>query len=455
MRGFSVILVLPLLLTRLTTPEIALWYLFSSVIGLQGVVDMGFAPTFSRVISYAMGGVRDLGSVGKLIERQSNGPNWGLIQRIWQTMWNIYARLSLVAVLGMGTLGTIAVWKPITELPNPRTGWTAWIIIVCVSGSAFLGSTFSAYLQGVNEIARLRRWEAISLLGAIVTSFAVLLCGGGLVALVIANQAWTLVGILRNWQLSRQVAAGTPVEFKPGPTDIAIFDVVWPAAWRSGVGGAFARGMTLASGLIYAQIASAAQLASYLLAFRVIQIINDFSQAPFYSKLPSLTRLRAEGSLTAQLSLAKRGMRLAYWSYLIPFIAVGLGATPALRSIGSRADFVSPDLWSLLGLAFLLERYGAMHLQLYSTTNHIIWHIANGVAGSLYLAVSVAALPHIGVYAFPVAFIVGNGGFYAWYCASHSYRAFGIGLRFELSSLIPPLILMLIYAGFTALGFAG
>ena len=63
-RSLSLIVVLPLILTRFSTEEIALWYLFITIIGLQMFVDMGLSPTFSRVISYAMGGadVHDLKS---------------------------------------------------------------------------------------------------------------------------------------------------------------------------------------------------------------------------------------------------------------------------------------------------------------------------------------------------------------------------------------------------------
>jgi hypothetical protein len=56
-RSLSLIVVLPLVLNRLSTPEIALWYLFSTVIGLQLLADVGFSPTFSRVTAYGMGGL--------------------------------------------------------------------------------------------------------------------------------------------------------------------------------------------------------------------------------------------------------------------------------------------------------------------------------------------------------------------------------------------------------------
>ena len=77
-------LVLPLILSRFSTEEIVLWYLFNSIIILQLLADLGFSPTFSRVIAYSVAGASKLedyrdGSAGQ----NGGAPNWGLIDRIW------------------------------------------------------------------------------------------------------------------------------------------------------------------------------------------------------------------------------------------------------------------------------------------------------------------------------------------------------------------------------------
>jgi hypothetical protein len=105
-----------------------------------------------------------------------------------------------------------------------------------------------------------------------------------------------------------------------------------------------------------------------------------------------------------------------------------------------------------MGVAIFAERYGAMHLNLYSTTNHIISHVANGVAGVLFVAVSMGLASRAGVFAFPLGLLVGNLGFYAWYSALHSYRAFHLRFwSFERGIVLPPLAIVLLYAGWAVL----
>jgi hypothetical protein len=54
------VLVLPLILTNLSTAEISLWYLFSTIISLQILINIEFSPTFARIISYGLGGATQI-----------------------------------------------------------------------------------------------------------------------------------------------------------------------------------------------------------------------------------------------------------------------------------------------------------------------------------------------------------------------------------------------------------
>jgi hypothetical protein len=125
---------------------------------------------------------------------------------------------------------------------------------------------------------------------------------------------------------------------------------------------------------------------------------------------------------------------------------MGVVGKPLLKIIGSNADFPDNLLWPLMGLAFFTQRYGALHIQLYSLTNNIIWHISNGISGAIYLIVSLALIQSIGVYAFPIGLLVGYLCFHTWFPAIHSYKTFGLKfISFEKSVMLLPLAVMLLY----------
>ena len=68
-------------------------------------------------------------------------------------------------------------------------------------------------------------------------------------------------------------------------------------------------------------------------------------------------------------------------------------------------------------MAIFAERFGANHLQLYTTTNRVVLHVANGVAGAIYLVSLVLLYPFFSVYALPMAHLAANVCWYDWYCA--------------------------------------
>ena len=105
-RTLGIVLILPLVLTRLSTEEIALWYLFATLMGLQLVIDMGFSATFSRVIAFAMGGAEEIKDLRQVIKtKQVKGANWNNVERIYATMGWVYIWLGCLWLLLLLLLG--------------------------------------------------------------------------------------------------------------------------------------------------------------------------------------------------------------------------------------------------------------------------------------------------------------------------------------------------------------
>ena len=453
----SFVLVLPLLLTSFSTQEIAVWYLFSAVLALQVIVDFGFAPTFSRAISYAMGGAESAQLLLSEPSGSRGGPNWPLVERLMDTMRITYRRMAAPAVLLVALLATPALMRHVERLPQPGLGWIAWTVVLVAMYTAFRASYFSAFLQGINEVALYRRWEAITGVGATMTSIGVLLAGGGLLSLVIASQAWVVIAAGRDRWLARSVANGRLRQFQSGPLDKELLNQLWPGVWRSGIGVGLGRALVWASGLLVAQVSDAAGVAMYLLALRLVTTLADFSSVPLYSKLPMLSRLRAEGDQDRLLSVVERGMGFGLWLFVAGGAVLGAVGAPLLIAIGSNAPFVPESLWLLLLVAFFVERYGAFHIQIYTTTNHIIWHVATGVTGTLYIVLALAFLRPLGLYAFPLAILISYASFYSWYAAYHVYKMMPTTFwPLQRKAALGPAVALALYCVITAaMGAAG
>jgi O-antigen/teichoic acid export membrane protein len=453
-KALSLFIVLPQVLKEFSPENIILWYLFFTIISLQSIADFGFSQTFSRIISYAFNGAKEIGIYNNrnsnLANSQDEKPNILLLNSIISTMKFIYFRLTIITFFFMGILGTYFMITPINNTSDINGSWISWFIVIIVSCISFYGKIYMNFLEGINKIALVRRVEILTSIGSIVTSIIVLYIAPSLINLVIANQVWVIIVTIRDWYLCNTIYSNLYKRIsKKLPFDKLIFIQIWRPAWRNGISGLMSVGLTNLTGLIYAQIGNSIDVASYLLALRIVNQIKDISMAPFYSKIPMLAMLRVKNDLTELIKIVKRGMFISHLVFVVGFIAVGLLSDTLLKLIHSQVQFVSQPLWILLGLAFFAHRFGGMHMQVHMSTNYIITHIVDGITGLIYIAATLILSNYIGVYSIPVGMLIAYLGFFSWYAARHSYSSLQVKFwDFEKSTSLLPISIIFIYVIF-------
>jgi O-antigen/teichoic acid export membrane protein len=448
-RSASLMLVLPLVLRKFSDVEAAVWFVFSAVLAVQGIIGFGFSPSFARLLSYARAGA----SVEQMADlRDARGlatsgeTNWTSVGRLVACMGRIFAALTVASALLMATIGSWAVWKPIAATGHSSQAWFAWGVIVAGSSLSFWVTHYVSILQGMNRLAEWRRWETVLSLGSIFSAFFVLLAGGKLLGIALAYQAWTIVGLLLYRAICRPVLE--PVRSGPAHRwERPVFAVAWNSAWKSGLTNILTFGLVQSTGIIQAQFGSPDSIATYNFMLRLVTLIGQVAQAPFLTKLPELARLRALGDLAAQRQLLARGMRLTHWSVVAAVAAVAVAMPLGLGLIKSKSVTFDPILWVLFGTNLFFERLGGMLHQVRNLTNHPMEHF--GMFGYFTLTVTLMVLvqPVLGMYAYPVAMLATQLLFAVWFNGAIAYHVIGVSaLRFERTSALPAFAALMIIA---------
>lgn len=448
-KSLSFFLVIPLMVTHYAASDIALWYLFVSAINFQMLADLGFSSTFIRVFSYCRGGlsIDDMTKISTKTELAGEDKmNQNSAEAIWQVMNHIYIRLSLIFFVFISVSSYLLI-NPIMASVSPSRSAVAWIVIILTSFVQLRFSVYSNFLQGMNKIALVKKWETLFNILNIISNSLILYLGGDILLLVISNQIWALITILRDYFIVRKIEDNFYLKRNTKSRKIdSVFKIVWPSAWKSGVGVLMSVGLMQLTNMFYAKGGQSEIVASYLLGYNLIRQISTFSQSAFYSKIPELSRLRAKNDMEKLITVSKKGMLLTYWSFVILVICFGLFGKFGLHYIKSNINFPTQILWASISIGILFERFGAMHIQILSTTNKIVWHIANGITGLIYLIIFFSLHNTLGIYIFPVALITSNILFYSWYCAYLSYKSLKVTFfNFEKNIFLPALTLMLVY----------
>jgi hypothetical protein len=441
----SFFLIQPLIITSFSSTEISLWYLFNIFISYQMLLDFGLSPTVIRLISYGMAGSKNIENK----QNKNEEPNWKLIAQIFSSFKYINNILILIWFLFISLIGTFSVNRLITLSAHSQSIWMVWLLLIFVTTISFFGLRYSIYFQGINKVYTLRNTEAIINSIYLMSAVFTVLLFKNFVLLLICMLFYKLVLVLVNSILLKRIFKRYNYSkvYQLEEKDLNIVKEIYRTSWRSGLGSLSSHGIIRLSGIIYAQFGSISMVSSYLLSLKLIDSIREFSSAPFYSRIPYFSQLFILKPRVELLKTVKKYMNISYFSFVVPFVILSIFIDPILSFIGSNTNIIEKHIWIVLGLAFFLERFGAMHLQLFTLSNKIVWHIANGISGILMLVLFYILFPFYQINSFPISMLISYGLFYIWYCVGKSYGFYNIEFKkFDLIIFIPYLLFLLIFS---------
>jgi hypothetical protein len=439
------IFILPLLISiHMDSVLLAFWLVLITLQGLQLLFESGFTASFMRGFSYAMGGADRLRIEVGPPTASGQPPNHALLARTWNMGSVLYLGVALITGIVLMLFGGWSGTNLMVQLPSGEQPWGALAVFAVGAALRSYGGLQLSYLYGVNRIALVRWWEAAFCLLAFLAAAVTILAGGGLLALAIAYQIPLAANVFWNMWLCRRDQAARPGFIRGFRADADILAQLWPGVWRTGLGTLLYLGTTQGAGLYYATVGNPADVAAFLFAMSLLRPLGQFAQVPFFTKVPTLARLQASGARLEQRAIAERAMRASYVLHMVMVLGVAV-SLPLVAGMVEGGLQVPLLLWLLIGLSGYVERIGAMHIQLYSSTNHILIHWANGLAALVFVALSAVLLPRIGVYAFPVANILALVLGFLPIAMINSYRAFTLPFpKFELKTSVGPLIILIV-----------
>ncbi len=435
-------LIFPLILNLFNSNEIAIFYLFSSVISFAQLADFGFKSTFIRYYAYAASGALEIADY-RLTEKnegriQSQIPNWVLIGNIFRITNKVFSKSSVIYFFILVIVGPIFLRKQISLTNNENLFYFAWGLVCFASSLKFYSTKYECYLEGLNHIALLKRTEAFFFIISSTVGVVALLIKVTIVNFIIIQQILLFLNIFRIYYIFLKKKPKTLLNSTQIVSiDKSLLEKIWSSAWRTGVSSFMSIGIGNLTGILYSQIASSNSVASYLISLRILNQIKDVAQAPFYSKLPLFSQLRAQNQIKLLILSAKRGMLYSHIVFFLGIFLMGIFSDNIVNIFNLKTSFVSSDLWYLICFAYFLQRIGAMHLQLYLTTNHVISHILDGITGIVVLLCVFFLMENYGVFAFPISMITGYLFFYSWVSIYYTTKSLSVGyFEFEKNNLI-------------------
>lgn len=385
---FSSLIVIPAVITKLSTAEINVWFLFSSIIALSQGVQFGFNTTFTRFITYTYSGIK-INEFQNLCYKKDTNFEEHIdkeeFSKIFSLMAYIYIALSILYFLVLLLIGYFALIKPIDALVTPIDGWIAAAIVAASSTITLTYGYYQNFMFGINKVAMVHRIRGIVHLIGLFFIIGVITFYPTLVSIVFISQVATLSGTFVIVYFAKKELAQMKIEKIKNNFDKGLYLLVWDSAWKSGTTTILANVVKHISAILVAQWFTPAVSASFLFTKKIFDILENFTQITFQARIPLIAKYRGQGDFKTLLPLLLQTQYLTYSVYLVGYISLLSIGEPILTLINSHIQLGSYVLIILFSYTTLLSRWGGMSLAISSQANHVVEHKSTIVYFIVYI----------------------------------------------------------------------
>lgn len=371
----AALLLLPFIVVHLSAAEVGIWYIFVTVQGLATLADFGFLPTFSRAIATGYAGAPELQREG-LAKASDGAPNLVLVKSIVAAARQLYLGLSLVVALLLATVG-LAYVTNLAEHASLDLGQAriAWLLFATGTAANLYFLWIDPLLIGAGRVPQTYIITIISRGGFALLAIAVLLAGGGLVAIGVVNLASVVIARLIAIAMIRPVLAPLATVASERGHRRDVLRALWPNASRMGLVAIGAFAINRANLLVLSSFVGLAGSASYALSVQILGALGAVAQLPTQVALPQIVAARVRGDRSAfrRLFLSRQAFLLGV--FVCGALGVALVGQPLLRLIGSNVQLLSPPLFLLLSVVLLLELNHSNCANVITTGNRVpfVW----------------------------------------------------------------------------------
>ncbi len=423
-------LLLPLVLNKLPTAELGMYYVFLSLAALVPLVDFGFGPTIGRFVSYAMGGAESLQAQGVAKPGRSEAPNYAMLWELLQTTRVLYRYLTLALLVVLGAWGTYMVHLRVNETASPLLTWVAWGVTLASALFDIYSGWWVTYLRGMNEVLRAAQISLAGVLTRLLLAAPLLICGCGLLSLPIA----TLVGSWIQRHLARRRCRKMLEGHAPPPqSDVrATLRVLWPNTWRLGLQftGIYLTANANIAICMGTESLGLAGTAQYGLSVQLLAFISGMVGVWTSVRWPILGQYRARHDLLGMQRILRPRVWLQTASYLAACAALLLCGPYLLRHFGAGKQMLPIGWLALMMFNGFFDMQFVLWGTLLSMENRLpyLWpSLATNVLG-LCLALGLVHFTSLGLGALVLGPLLAGILFNHWYWPPYAARSLGTTL---------------------------
>lgn len=381
------VFILPIILKKLSSAELGIWYIFLVIASLMALLDFGFLPTIQRNISYVFSGVEELLEQG-ISEKKSSGINYKLLKDIIETSKTIYRRISIIILILLSTLGSIYINSLIKELDNSKYIMIAWYLYIFSLIINFYYYYFNALLRGKGMIADANKITIFSRLAFVLFSFLGLYFNLGLIGISLGNLASVI--IIRILSSKKFFTKELKEELKNIDSKInkKLFKIIFHNANKLGMVSLGAFLILKGNTLIASKYLSLDIVAQYGLSLQLFTILTSIATTLLTVFVPKIVHNRIKGNEEEIREIYSMCFVLNIFIFISGIISIVYVAPYFISILGSNTKLLNSNQMLFIGGYLLLEMIHSNAATFITTSNRIPFVSSSILSGIAMVLIS-------------------------------------------------------------------
>lgn len=416
----SSILILPLILKKLDSNELGIWYIFLSISTLVFLLDFGFAPTIQRNVNYIYSGVTKLSKEGVILIQNKDqiDINYNLLENVIKVSKKIYLKISIIAFLVLFIFGNLYIYFLVKNLNiDKKMVLISWQIFILSSALNLYYGYYTPLLVGAGKITKSNVTLILSKVTYLILCYILLTIKFGLVGISIANFLSAFVNRKASKFFFYEKDLKSKLEENKFREEKDIFEILWFNSKKMGIISLAAYLIYSANTLIVSKYFSLEIVAKFGFTLQILNLLKNLSGTIFFTKLPLLNMYRAQNRIKELKNEFFNSLKISLLLFLLgSFGLVFLGET--ILKILSIKSLLMPKLFIIIFVFnYLLDINCNLFSNLISTDNRIPTVKAALISGILMIILMIILLEiktDIYVIAFIPILVQGLYNYWKW-----------------------------------------
>jgi hypothetical protein len=395
MKTLGMLALIPLVNTTFSELDRFFWFVLATTWSLVLLLDVGLNATITRYFSY-LNATDNLSAIIPCDLPLSSDD----IKLLTKLISKFYYGAMLVVVLLVFPVIFFSIYEKLNGSPK----FFEYVYLMLATSGVSLLYLFSNAFNGINQ--GLGLLPKVQLMQFLATAVSVVLASTAIyttqslsVTVVCFYAPFTLYFFLIRrtalLALSRRFTNGENSNFYK--VKKMILARMLRDTLKSGLGIFASQGFIIGSTMIVNKIETIEVALVYMICMQIIRAICSFSQVPFYSSIPLFCSQYAKKQYNKLAVGLTQKFSISIFLFIAIVVCVGLLSQTDLGGIifGNQLELT---IWMAFGCTFLVERIGAILIQLYTVTGQIRWHIVNTGGGLISLTIIILMPVNLNAY---------------------------------------------------------